>query len=143
MKVGSELDRRCTFSSDRGRHSGFRYELTDTNVGRLLLDSHGARFAIGDYRGFGYYRLVGIYDLCAKRQVFRAQFPIDSDMAISPNGNLLAVRERTQLDIYAIGQHKERCLPPTLLCSWQELSRTRSVRRTNRLVLAADLGTIG
>lgn len=87
-----------------GRNSGFRYELTDANVGRLLLDSHGARFAISDSRGFGYYRLVGIYDLRIKRQVFRAQFPIDSDVAISPSGTLLAVRDRTRLDIYDVGQ---------------------------------------
>jgi hypothetical protein len=87
-----------------GRNSGFRYELTDANVGRLLIDSHGARFGISDSWGFGYYRLVGIYDLRAKRQVFRGQFPIDSDVAISPSGTLLAVRDRTRIDIYDIGQ---------------------------------------
>lgn len=87
-----------------GRNSGFRYELTDASAGRLLLDSHGTRFAISDSWGFGYYRLVGIYDLRTKRQVFRAQFPIDSDVAISPSGTLLAVRDRTRLDIYGVGQ---------------------------------------
>jgi hypothetical protein len=85
-----------------GRNSGFRYELTDANSGRLLLDSHGARFAITDSSGFGYYRLVAIYDLRLRKQVYRAQFPISSDVAVSPNGNLLAVREKAQLKIHRI-----------------------------------------
>lgn len=83
-----------------GWNSGFRYQLTDANAKRILLDSHGVRFPLTDASGFGYYRKVAVYDLRSKEEVFRGQFSINSDVAVSPDGKLLAVREKAHIKIY-------------------------------------------
>ena len=80
-----------------GWNSGFRWDMASGAARRILFFSHGARFAITDTSGFGYYLRVAVVDVPAGTVVFRAQYPIDSDVAISPDGHLLAVRKKTRL----------------------------------------------
>lgn len=80
-----------------GWNSGFRWDLASGAARRILFFSHGARFPITDTSGFGYYLRVAVVDVPSARIVFRAQYPIDSDVAISPDGHLLAVRKKTRL----------------------------------------------
>jgi len=82
-----------------GWNSGFRWELASAAAGRILFFSHGARFPITDTGGFGLYLRVAVVDVASKAIVFRAQYPIDSDVAISPDGHLLAVRTKTRLTL--------------------------------------------
>ncbi len=64
-----------------------------------MFFSHGARFPITDSSGLGYYLRVAVVDIGSKRIVFRKQYPIDSDVAISPDGRVLAVRRKTNLTL--------------------------------------------
>lgn len=82
-----------------GWNSGFRYELSSAAAGRVLFFSHGARFAITDTNGFGKYLRVAIFDIASKAIIFQRQYAIDSDVAISPDGRLLAVREKDRLSL--------------------------------------------
>jgi hypothetical protein len=83
-------------------NSGFRYQLTNEKAGILLLDSIGVRFPVTDSWGFGDYRIVAAYELNTGRQVFRGQVPFDADVAISPDGNLLATLVKTKISIYRL-----------------------------------------
>jgi hypothetical protein len=80
-----------------GWNSGFRWDLATGTAQRILFFSHGARFPITDSSGLGYYLRVGVVDVPSRTIVFRAQYPINSDVAISPDGHLLAVRRGTRL----------------------------------------------
>jgi len=82
-----------------GWNSGFRWDLTSGTARRILFFSHGGRFPISDTSGFGYYLRVAVVDVPSGTVVFRAQYPIDSDVAISPDGHLLAVRTKTLLTL--------------------------------------------
>ncbi|HKF53840.1 MAG TPA: hypothetical protein VKJ45_00290 [Blastocatellia bacterium] len=86
-----------------GWNSGLRYLLTGSQ--RILLDSHGVRFPLTDTSGIGYYRKVAIWDLRSQKEVFRRQFSINSDVAISPDGNVLAVQEKSKITLYPIQEH--------------------------------------
>jgi hypothetical protein len=80
-----------------GGNSGFRWDLASGAARRILFFSHGARFPITDTSGFGSYLRVAVVGVPSGTIVFRAQYPIDSDVAISPDGRLLAVRTKTRL----------------------------------------------
>jgi hypothetical protein len=80
-----------------GGNSGFRWDLVSGAARRILFFSHGARFPITDTSGFGPYLRVAVVDVPSGTIVFRAQYPIDTDVAISPDGQLLAVRTKTRL----------------------------------------------
>ncbi len=82
-----------------GWNSGFRWDLASGTARRILFFSHGARFPITDSSGLGYYLRVAVVDIGSKRIVFRKQYPIDSDVAISPDGRVLAVRRKTNLTL--------------------------------------------
>ncbi len=82
-----------------GWNSGFRWDLTSGTARRILFFSHGARFPITDTSGFGYYLRIAVVDVPSRTIVFREQYPIDSDVAISPDGHLLAVRTKTSLTL--------------------------------------------
>jgi hypothetical protein len=81
-----------------GWNSGFRWDLASGRA-RVLFFSHGARFPITDTGGFGYYLRVAVVDLASGTIVLRAQYPINSDVAISPDGHLLAVRTKARLTL--------------------------------------------
>lgn len=83
-------------------NSGFTYQTTDSKTKRLLLESFGVRFPVTDSWGFGNYRIVSVYDLKSGRQWFSKQFPWSTDVAVSPDGSLLAVREKAKINIYAL-----------------------------------------
>lgn len=80
-----------------GWNSGFRWDFGSAQ--RMLFFSHGTRFPITDTSGFGYYLRVAVVDVPSGTIVFRAQYPINSDVAISPDGHLLAVRRKTRLTL--------------------------------------------
>jgi hypothetical protein len=82
-----------------GWNSGFRWDLTSGTARRILFFSHGARFPITDTSGFGYYLRIAVVDMPSKAIVFRRQYPIGSDVAISPDGHLLAIRTKTRLTL--------------------------------------------
>ncbi|SPF41294.1 exported hypothetical protein [Candidatus Sulfotelmatobacter kueseliae] len=82
-----------------GWNSGFRWDLASGAARRVLFFSHGARFPITDSSGFGYYLRVAVVDIGSKSIVFRKQYPIDSDVAISPDGRTLAVRRKADLTL--------------------------------------------
>lgn len=83
-------------------HSGFTYQTTDSKAERLLLESFGVRFPVTDSWGFGSYRIVSVYDLKSGQRLFNKQLPWSSDVAISPDGRLLAVREKAKINIYTL-----------------------------------------
>lgn len=69
-----------------GQNSGFRWDLASGTARRILFFSHGVRFPLTDTSGFGYYLRVAVVDVASKTIAFRGQYPIDSDVAISPMG---------------------------------------------------------
>jgi len=85
-----------------GWNSGFRYELASAAARRILFFSHGARFPISDTNGFGKYLRVAVVDLTSKKIIFRRQYAIDTDVAVSPDGHLLAVREKDGVALNAL-----------------------------------------
>jgi len=82
-----------------GWNAGFRWDLASGTVRRILFFSHGVRVPITDTTGFGYYLRVAVVDVLSRAIVFRAQYPIDSDVAISPDGHLFAVLTKTRLTL--------------------------------------------
>ena len=83
-------------------NSGFRWDLASGPAQRVLFYSHGVRVPITDTSGVGYYLRVAVVDVASKAIVFRAQYPIDSDVAISPDGHLLAVRTNARLTLRSL-----------------------------------------
>lgn len=69
---------------------------------RVLYFSTGCLFPISDTNGFGYYFRVAVVDFEENRTIFRKQYDIGSDVAISPDGKWLAVREKTRLTIHKL-----------------------------------------
>jgi hypothetical protein len=86
-----------------GWNSGLRYLLTGSE--RILLDSHGVHFPLTDTSGIGYYRKVAVWDLRSQKEIFRRQFSINSDVAVSPDGDVLAVQEKWKITLYPIQEH--------------------------------------
>lgn len=82
-----------------GWNAGFRY---DVSAQRVLFFSHGARFPISDTSGFGKYLKVGVLDLASGAITFRKQYALGSDVAMSPDGHLLAVREKSTLNLVSL-----------------------------------------
>lgn len=67
--------------------------------GRILYFCKGARFPVTDTSGFGYFLRVVVVDVLEKRTIFRKQYDINSDVALSPDGRWFAVREQTRLTL--------------------------------------------
>ena len=72
-----------------------RHLLCSSDSPRLLLYSRGTRFPVTDAWGFGSYFKVALVDLRHRKVMFRGSFPPTSAVAISPNGTLIAIREKT------------------------------------------------
>jgi hypothetical protein len=85
-----------------GAGSGFRWEMASAASQRIMFFGHGARVPITDSSGFGYYLRTAIVDVTSKRIVFRKQYPIDDDLAVSPNGQFLAVRNKSNLTLISL-----------------------------------------
>ena len=78
------------------------YALTSGATHRILVSSWGARIPLSDSSGIGYWKRVVILDYLSGQIIFRQQFKIDSDFAISPDGHLLAVLEKSRLSVVAL-----------------------------------------
>ena len=85
-----------------GWNSGFRYLLSNANSQRILFYSHGRRFPVTDAWGFGNYYKVALVELKSKKVIFQQNFPANSDVAISPDGRLIVVREQARLTLYPV-----------------------------------------
>ena len=83
---------------DRG-NVGIRWDFASGAAQRILFSSWGARIPITDTSGFGYYLPLAVVDVPSKAIVFRKQYPIGSEVAISPNRHLLAVQMKTRLPL--------------------------------------------
>jgi len=59
----------------------------------------GTRFPISDIAGFGYFLRVAVIDNKEKRVLFRKQYDIHAQVALSPDGQWFAVLEQTRLSL--------------------------------------------
>jgi hypothetical protein len=75
------------------------YALTSSVAHRMLVSSRGVRFPLNDSSGIGYWNRVVVLDHSSGQILFRKQYTLDSDFAISPDGHLLAVREKNRLSV--------------------------------------------
>jgi hypothetical protein len=85
-----------------GWNSVLGYLLCDANSHRILLYSYGRRFPVTDAWGFGNYFKIAVLDLNSKQVVFQQSSSENSDVALSPDGKLLAVREKARLTLSTI-----------------------------------------
>jgi len=69
---------------------------------RVMCFTTGTLFPISDTSGFGYFLRVAILDVLEKQVVFRKQYDIGSDVALSPDGHWFAVREQTRLTLHRL-----------------------------------------
>jgi hypothetical protein len=89
---------------DAGWPSGWgapiRSYSTSAAAHRTLFFRRGALITITDSDGglFKYFRIV-IVDMSSKREVFRKQYGYSTEVAISPDGRLLAILENTRLTL--------------------------------------------
>jgi hypothetical protein len=75
------------------------YALTSSVAHRILVSSWGVRFPLNDSSGIGYWKRVVVLDYSSGQIIFRKQYALGSDFAISPDGHLLAVREKNRLSV--------------------------------------------
>jgi hypothetical protein len=83
-------------------NSGFRFEQTLPDAARVLFFSHGARIAFTDSSGAWFYFRTAVLDLKTNNLVFRFNGHLGDDVSISPDGRLVAVREKDLLTIYEV-----------------------------------------
>jgi hypothetical protein len=82
--------------------SGLRYEVTSSTAQRILVASWGCWFPLNDTTGIGYYERVAVLDYSSGEFIFRKQCSIGSDVTISPDGHLLAIREKNRLSLVTL-----------------------------------------
>jgi hypothetical protein len=75
------------------------YALTSSVAHRILVSNSGSRFPLSDSSGIGYYHRIVVLDYSSGQIIFRKQYTLGSDFAISPDGHLLAVREKNRLSV--------------------------------------------
>lgn len=80
-------------------NSGSSYSLTSSSAHRVLVSSWGCWLPLNDTTGIGLYKRVLVLDYLSGAVVFKRQYSIGSDVALSPDGHLLAVRENDQLSV--------------------------------------------
>lgn len=78
------------------------YALTSSVAHRILVSNSGSRLPLNDSSGVGYYHRIVVLDYSSGQIIFRKQYGLDSDLAISPDGHLLAVREKNRLSLAAL-----------------------------------------
>jgi hypothetical protein len=82
--------------------SGSTYTVTSGTAHRILVSSWGCWFPITDTTGIGYYKRILVLDYLSGAIIFRKKSSIGSDVAISPNGHLLAIRENNRLSLVVL-----------------------------------------
>lgn len=80
-------------------NSATSYTVTSGAAHRILVSSWGAWFPLTDSTGIGYYKRILIVDYLSGAIIYRKKFSIGSDVNISPNGRLLAIREDNRLSL--------------------------------------------
>jgi hypothetical protein len=75
------------------------YALTSGDTHRILVSSWGARLPLSDSSGVGYWNRVVVLDYSSGQILFQKQYHVKPDFAISPDGHLLAVREKNHLSV--------------------------------------------
>lgn len=81
---------------------GSTYTVTSSAAHRILVSSWGCWFPLNDTTGIGYYERVVVVDYSSGAVIFRKQYSIGSDVTISPDGHLLAIREKNHLSVVAL-----------------------------------------
>jgi hypothetical protein len=79
-----------------------RYALASSVAHRILVSSWGFSFPLSDVSGVGGYDRVVVLDYLSGQIIFRKQYSLGADVAISPDGHLLAVREKNRLSLIAL-----------------------------------------
>jgi len=81
---------------------GSTYTVTSSAAHRILVTSWGCWFPLSDTTGIGYYERIVVVDYSSGVVIFRKQYSIGSDVTISPDGHLLAIREKNRLSVVAL-----------------------------------------
>jgi len=83
-------------------NSEFRCDQALPDASRVLFISHGARIAFTDTSGIWFYFRTAVLDLRTNKLVFRYNGHFGDDVALSPDGHLVAVREEDRLSLYSV-----------------------------------------
>jgi hypothetical protein len=83
-------------------NSEFRFDQALPDAGRVLFLSLGARIAFTDTSGMWFYFRTAVLDLTTNKLVFRYNGHVGDDVALSPDGHLVAVREEDGLNLYSV-----------------------------------------
>ena len=75
------------------------FALTSGVAHRILVSSWGFRFPLSDASGTGKYNRIVVLDYSSGQIIFRKQYSLGTDFAISPDGHFLAVREKNLLSV--------------------------------------------
>jgi hypothetical protein len=83
-------------------NSGSTYTITSSSSHRILVSSWGCWFPLTDTTGIGLYERIAVVDYSSGGVIFKKQYSIGSDITISPDGHLLAIREKNRLSVVAL-----------------------------------------
>jgi hypothetical protein len=75
------------------------YALTSSVAHRILVSSWGFLIPWSDLSGIGGYDRIVVLDYSSGQITFRKQYGLGADVVISPDGHLLAVREKNRLSV--------------------------------------------
>ncbi len=75
------------------------YALASSVTHRILVSSWGFLIPWSDTSGIGGYDRVVVLDYSSGQIIFRKQYGLGTEVVISPDGHLLAVRERNRLSV--------------------------------------------
>jgi hypothetical protein len=74
-------------------NSGSDYTVTSRAAHRIVVSNSGCWFPLNDSTGIGYYQRILVLDYLSGAIIFKKKSSIGSNVTISPNGRLLAIRE--------------------------------------------------
>jgi hypothetical protein len=78
------------------------YALTSSVAHRILVSSWGFLIPWSDISGIGGYDRVVVLDYASGQIIFRKQYGLGAEVVISPDGHLLAVREKNRLSVMVL-----------------------------------------
>jgi len=83
-------------------NSALTYTVTSRDTHRVLVTSWGCWFPLNDTTGIGYYERILVLDYLTGAVIWKKKYSIGSDIAISPDGHSLAVREKNRLELVTL-----------------------------------------
>ena len=83
-------------------NSATAYTVTSGAAHRILVSSWGCWFPLSDTTGIGYYKRILVLDYQSGVIIYRKKSSIGSNVTISPNGRLLAIRDDNRLSLVAL-----------------------------------------